>query len=57
MKLKSLTMNLLGVELKIQVAAQTKLQETHPGKIVLQSIGNFLTPETKRKKIRHLSEL
>jgi hypothetical protein len=57
MKLKEVKLDLFGLELKIQLAASQKAQEKNPGKMVVQSVGEYLTPVKKEKKIRHINEL
>ena len=55
MKLKELILDALGTELTIKTGAVEKIQEKNPGALV--TVADYLTPEVKQKKIKHVSEL
>jgi len=50
-------LDLFGLELKIQLAASQKAMEKNPGKLVVQSVAEYLTPVKTEKKIGHIDEL
>ena len=63
MKLKTLKIDIFGLELKIQLNSSQAVQQEHPDKLVvpgdtnIPTIDEYLTPTAKQVKIKHINNV